>query len=54
MEIHYFKLDNENYYQLCTIKLLIAIDSHYHRISEVFLYKVFMNIIQEEFLNNLF
>jgi len=45
MEIHLFKYDNENYYQLCTKKLLIAIDSHYHHISEVFLYKVFMNII---------
>jgi len=25
--------------------MLIAIDSHYHRISDVFLYKVFMNLI---------
>jgi len=22
-------IDNENYYQLCTIKLLVATDSHY-------------------------
>jgi len=45
MEIHLFKYDNENYYQLCPKELLIAIDSHYHYISDVFLYKVFMNII---------
>jgi len=32
MEIHLFKFDNENYYQLCTKKKLIAIDSHYHDI----------------------
>ena len=38
------KNDNENYYQLCTISLLIAIDSHYHIDSEVFLYIVFSNI----------
>ncbi len=42
--------DNENYYQLCTIKILIAIDSHYQRISEVFLYIVFKNIIKLELL----
>ena len=54
MEIHLFKLDNENYYQLCTIKSLIAIDSHYHFISEVFLYIVFRNIIQLKLLNFLF
>jgi len=45
MEIHLLKFDNENYYQLCTINLLIAIDSHYHNIIEVFLYIVFRNII---------
>jgi len=45
MEIHYLKYDNENYYQLCTKILLIAIDSHYNHISDDFLYKVFMNII---------
>jgi len=45
MEIHGFKLDNENYYQLCTKEILIAIDSHYHKIIEVFLYIVFINII---------
>jgi len=48
MEIHYFNFDNENYYQLCTNKKLIAIDSHYHDIIEVFLYIVFSNIIQIE------
>jgi len=50
MEIHQFKYDNENYYQLCTKKILIAIDSHYHDISEVFLYIVFSNIIKIETL----
>jgi len=45
MEIHLFKYDNENYYQLCSINLLIARDSHYHIDSEVFLYIVFSNII---------
>ena len=54
MEIHLFKLDNENYYQLCTIKLLIAIDSHYHNIFEVFLYIVFRNIIYVELISILF
>ena len=42
--------DNENYYQLCTKKLFIAIDSHYHFISEVFLNIVFKNIIYKELL----
>ena len=31
MEIHLLKYDNENYYQLCNIETVIAIDSHYHR-----------------------
>jgi len=51
MEIHEVKYDNENYYQLCTKKLLIAIDSHYHRFSEVFLYIVFTNIIKIDLYN---
>ena len=54
MEIHLLKYDNENYYQLCTIEQLIAIDSHYHENSDVFLYIVFRNIIQIELLNILF
>ena len=54
MEIHLFIHDNENYYQLCTKKKLIAIDSHYHLIFEVFLYIVFSNIIQIEMLKILF
>jgi len=44
-ELNLKKIDNENYYQLCTINSLIAIDSHYHLIFEVFLYIVFSNII---------
>ena len=54
MEIHQFKYDNENYYQLCTKKILIAIDSHYHIDFEVFLYIVISNIIQIELLKILF
>ena len=47
------KIDNENYYQLCTINKLIAIDSHYQPVFEFFLYKVYkecnLNIIAKKF-----
>ena len=46
--------DNENLYQLCNKKFLIAIDSHYQDIIEVFLYIVLSNIIQIGLLKNLF
>ena len=54
MEIHLIKYENENYYQLCNKKKLIAIESHYHKTFEVFLYIVFSNIILEEMVKILF